>query len=378
MPTRNALVVNEQPPSIVVVTGEQPLEISPLWLRERTQAPDQLEAMTQQRLFDSHAIDAALTLESVSQVDDNHVAIAFSDGHCETFDLRILADEVDSDAATFPAAVPWDASLDQARVRFDWHQVVNEPTYFRDSLAAYLQYGYLILGGVPTDRERILEVGRHYGYVKETNFGRYFEVYSRPSGNDLAYRSVALGPHTDNPYRNPVPGIQLLHCLVNETSGGLTILTDSLKVLERLRAEDPEGYALLKSTPVRFRFIDAGTELVTYRTMIQTDDDGNPTGVHYSPRLDALPLLSDAATRVFHRVRQRLGELLSDPTYQTEFTLNAGELMLLNNSRVLHGRTSYDTSEGRRHLQGCYLDADGPRERFASLLKHRDSIEEVA
>ncbi|MDN3556501.1 TauD/TfdA family dioxygenase [Halomonas maura] len=377
MSTRHAFVVHEQPPSIVLDDGERSREISPLWLRERTQAPDQLEPMTRQRLFDSHAIDTALTLDSATRLDEHQVVLAFSDGHRETYDLRVLADELD-DTAIFPAAEPWDASLDRRRVRFDWRRVLEEPAYFRASLDAYLRFGYLVLYGVPTDPERILQVGGHYGYVKETNFGRYFEVYSRPSGNDLAYRSVALGPHTDNPYRNPVPGIQLLHCLVNETSGGLSTLVDSLKVLERLRHETPEGYELLKTIPVRFRFVDAGTQLVTHRTMIQTDDDGHPTGVHYSPRLDALPLLCDAETRLFHRARQRLGELFSDPTYEVRFALDAGELLLFDNSRVLHGRTRYDTREGHRHLQGCYLDSDGPRERFASLLKHHDSIEEVA
>ena len=79
-----------------------------------------------------------------------------------------------------------------------------------------------------------------------------------------------------------------------------------------------------------------------------------------------------------HRARQRLGELLADPAYEARFPLAAGELLLFDNSRVLHGRTRYDSNEGHRHLQGCYLDTDGPRERFASLLKHRDSIEEVA
>ncbi|MBB3229186.1 TauD/TfdA family dioxygenase [Halomonas stenophila] len=377
MPTRHAFVVHEQPPSIVLDDGKHSREISPLWLRERTQAPDQLEPLTRQRLFDSHAIDTALTLDSATRLDEHHVVLAFSDGHRETYDLRVLAGELDG-ATIFPAAEPWDASLDRQRVRFDWRRVREEPAYFRASLEAYLRYGYLVLYGVPTDPERILQVGGHYGYVKETNFGRYFEVYSRPSGNDLAYRSVALGPHTDNPYRNPVPGIQLLHCLVNETSGGLSTLVDSLKVLERLRHETPDGYALLKTMPVRFRFVDAGTQLVTHRTMIQTDDDGHPTGVHYSPRLDALPLLCDAKTRLFHRARQRLGELFTDPTYEVRFALDAGELLLFDNSRVLHGRTRYDTREGHRHLQGCYLDSDGPRERFASLLKHRDSIEEVA
>lgn len=377
MSVRHAFVIHEQPPSIVLDDGERPRELSPLWLRERTQAPDQLEPMTQQRLFDSHAIDAALTLESATPIDEHHATLVFSDGHRETYDLRRLAAELDG-TTRFPAAEPWDASLDQAHLRFDWRRVLEEPNVFRASLEAYLRYGYLILHGVPTDPERILQVGGHYGYVKETNFGRYFEVYSRPSGNDLAYRSVALGPHTDNPYRNPVPGIQLLHCLVNETRGGLSTLVDSLKVLERLREETPEGYALLKTIPVRFRFIDAGTELVTQRTMIQSDDDGHPTGVHYSPRLDALPLLCDAQTRLFHRARQRLGELFSDPAYQVRFALEAGELMLFDNSRVLHGRTGYDANEGHRHLQGCYLDTDGPRERFASLLKHRNSIEEIA
>ena len=375
--SRPEFVIQEQPPAIVVVDGQQSREISPLWLRERTQAPDQLEPMTQQRLFDSHAIDANLTLTQATQVDEQQVALAFSDGHRETYDLRVLAEEL-GESELFPAAEPWDASLDQNKVRFDWTQVLDDPDVFRESLDAYLRYGYLVLYKVPTDPERILQVGSHYGYVKETNFGRYFEVYSRPSGNDLAYRSVALGPHTDNPYRNPVPGIQLLHCLVNETSGGLSTLVDSLKVLERLRQETPEGYELLKHTPVRFRFVDAGTQLVTQRTMIQTDDDGRPTGVHYSPRLDGLPLLSDAETRLFHRARQRLGELFADPTYEVRFALGAGELMLFDNSRVLHGRTSYDSNEGQRHLQGCYLDTDGPRERFASLLKQHASIEEVA
>ncbi|WP_069383227.1 TauD/TfdA family dioxygenase [Halomonas caseinilytica] len=374
---RHTFDIHEQPPAVVLEEGGQRHELSPLWLRERTQAPDQLEAMTQQRLFDSHAIDAELTLTRAVRVGEQQLDLSFSDGHRELYDLSTLADEL-GETELFPTAEPWDASLPPQQMRFDWQRVLNEPAYFKASLDAYLRRGYIVLYGVPTDPERILQVGSHFGYVKETNFGRYFEVYSRPSGNDLAYRSVALGPHTDNPYRHPVPGIQLLHCLVNETTGGLSTLADSLKVLERLRQETPEGYELLKQTPVRFRFIDAGTRLVTQRTMIQTDDDGRPTGVHYSPRLDALPLLPDAQTRLFHRARQRLGELLADPAYEVRFALGAGELMLFDNSRVLHGRTSYDSNEGHRHLQGCYLDSDGPRERYASLLKSQTSIEEVA
>ncbi|MDZ7826937.1 MAG: gamma-butyrobetaine hydroxylase-like domain-containing protein [Gammaproteobacteria bacterium] len=143
------LIIHQDPPCLVLRRGVDTLELSPLWLRERTQVPDQLEAMTQQRLFDSHAIDAALELERATPVGEHQVALAFSDGHRETFDLRFLLEEID-DAEDFPAPEPWDASLDPREQRFDWPRVQQDADAFRASLDAYLRRGYLILQGVPT------------------------------------------------------------------------------------------------------------------------------------------------------------------------------------------------------------------------------------
>ncbi len=93
------------------------------------------------------------------------------------------------------------------------------------------------------------------------------------------------------------------------------------------------------------------------------------TGVHYSPRLDYLPLLDADTTRRFQRARRRLSELFADPRFELRFPLRAGELMMFNNSRILHGRTAYDPNEGRRHLQGCYIDLDGPRSLYRTLSR---------
>lgn len=112
--------------------------------------------------------------------------------------------------------------------------------------------------------------------------------------------------------------------------------------------------------------------------MIQTDADGHTLGVHYSPRLDSLPLLNDESTRSFHRARRRLAELFNDSEFELRFKLEPGELMLFDNSRVLHGRTEYEPGEGRRHLQGCYIDFDGPRERLSSLELSGRKSKEVA
>ena len=80
-----------------------------------------------------------------------------------------------------------------------------------------------------------------FGYVRDTNFGAHFDVRSVPDANDLAYTSLFLDPHTDNPYRSPVPGVQLLHCLANETSGGLSTLVDGFAAAETLRSSGSGG-----------------------------------------------------------------------------------------------------------------------------------------
>ena len=71
----------------------------------------------------------------------------------------------------------------------------------------------------------IVKFANSIGSVRRTNFGEYFDVKSKPDPNDLAYTSLELSPHTDNPYRNPVPCIQLLHCIVSEVTGGLSTLS---------------------------------------------------------------------------------------------------------------------------------------------------------
>ena len=72
------------------------------------------------------------------------------------------------------------------------------------------------------------------GLLDLTNFGKLFNVKSKKS-NDLAYTSYALPAHTDNPYRKPIPGIQILHCIKNSSDGGHSTLTDGFAVAKYLK-----------------------------------------------------------------------------------------------------------------------------------------------
>ena len=59
--------------------------------------------------------------------------------------------------------------------------------------------------------ERVVE---RFAYVKETQYGRVFDVVNRPNtSGHLAYTGIALAYHTDLNYREKSPGMQLLHCL---------------------------------------------------------------------------------------------------------------------------------------------------------------------
>jgi gamma-butyrobetaine dioxygenase len=352
-------------PQVVLRDGTSDTVLPALWLRARSGDPSQRDVITGQRLMNPHLLPDDLTL-TAARLDGDALFLAFSDGFAGHFDPRELLDGTVLDEAC-PAPQPWQSDLAPQPV-YQWDALQDDAVLYR-AVKDYVERGFLLIHGTPTKPDSILTIARRFGYVRETNFGAYFEVYSRPDSTDLAYRPVALGPHTDNPYRNPVPGIQLLHCLQNETSGGLSTLVDSLAVAQQLQQEDPEGFRLLATVPVRFEYRDADTCLVSVQPMIELDGMGVMVGVFYSPRLDDIPLMSEADTQAYHRARKRFGSLLEDAQFELRFRLEPGQLMMFDNNRVLHGRTSFDPSEGHRQLQGCYIDRDSPRSLYRVLSR---------
>jgi len=204
-----------------------------------------------------------------------------------------------------------------------------------------------------------------------------FDVRSTPNATDLAYTSLSLDPHTDNPYRSPVPGIQLLHCLANETTGGLSTLVDGFAVAEALRREQPQAFEIMSSTPVRFRYIDPDTELTASAAPIELDVTGAVKAIHFSPRLDFVPLLAPEVLDGYFRARRQLDQRLRAAEFEIRFLLRAGDLVMFDNCRLLHGRTGFDPAEGLRHLQGCYIDSDGPRSLWRVLRRRLGSETQV-
>jgi gamma-butyrobetaine dioxygenase len=362
----------ESPTRLSVAHGDgECYAVHPIWLRERSPDASSVDLLTGQRLQDPSDLDLDLRLVSVEESAPGRFNVKFSDGHETQFSAsEILAEASmppgDEDC---PARIVWDGTLKDLP-RATWCDRPADEQLI-DWTGRFLKYGFIIFSGVPALDREVLKAASVFGFARETNFGAFFNVRSEPNASDLAYTSLHLDPHTDNPYRSPVPGVQLLHCLANETTGGLSTLVDGIAVGEALRARDPQAFGVLSSTPVRFRYRDSSTELVASAPPIELDVSGKVRTIHFSPRLDYVPLLPPDELTAYYRARQRFDHLLRSTEFEIRFLLDRGDLVMFDNCRLLHGRTGFDPAEGLRHLQGCYIDIDGPRSLFRVLRRRQ-------
>lgn len=344
-------VVNETETELNLVVGDRYFPLSPIWLREFSSAPEYLDARTRQRLFSTHTIDAGLEFTRI-EPQAGQVAVGFSDGYSQQFDVAELVEAIDPHTGCPQKAVFREASIR----KFD----ASAPSV--EMFEFFLRYGFAVVENIGTEADSMERyLAAQQLEIRATNFGRFFEVKTQPEANDLAYTSVAIGPHTDNPYRDPIPTIQCLHCLSNEADGGESTLMDSVQAIEIIQRERPEFVELLCTVPVRYWFIDRDTELSEWRTIFERDHFGEIARINYSPRLDFSYPLPPAQYRSFHEARSYLNDLLNSPQMELRFKLQAGEMMIFDNRRMLHGRTSFDPDSGARHLRGCYVDIDAVR-----------------
>ena len=332
-------------------------EIHPFWLRERVNGDRFVDIKTKQRLFDPTQIQENIKINDINLSKD-FLEVTFNDGASTKLSIQELIEEFsNNDFIKLIKKVEWDSSLDDLNI-FDFKENFFEKEEMYNALVSFYKYGFVIFKDVPTKDNFLINFANSIGSVRRTNFGEFFNVKSKPNPNDLAYTSLALAPHTDNPYRNPVPCIQILHCIENNVQGGLSTLVDGFTVTEKLKKDFPKYYKILSEVKVRFQFVDQSVVLEDWAEMIRIDENGEFKQVRFSPRLDFVPLLDLDKLELYYNARKKISELYNSDKYRIQFKLSPGDLLMMDNYRLLHGRTAYDSNEGDRFLQGCYIDYD--------------------
>ena len=331
-----------------------------IWLRDNI--PSGRHTPHGQRLFDIAQLPERITLSAAQRTAAGDVAVTFDpEGIDDVFDAAWLHSyRLEPGARDARRARPthWSGRRQEALEFLDYSRVSNGAAELSAWLCAVRDYGFGLLNNVPTTPGAVLEVVRLFGFVRETNYGRLFDVNIKRDAANLADTSMMIGAHTDNPYRDPVPGLQLLHCLESDVEGGESVLVDGFYAAERLRRAAPRAFDLLAEYPVMFRYTEPGSvDLRGEGPLIETNSRGEVVAVRYNSRSAAPFDMPLDVLSAFYDGYRHFGRLLADPMAQVSFKLGPGDLMMFDNRRVLHARKGFVGS--RRHLQGCYADKDG-------------------
>lgn len=335
----------------------------PLWLRDNCVCATCRDATSHQKLFSLLDLDEHVAIEDVTEEGDR-IAIAFSDGHRSTFSHNWLREQARGPAGsgrTDDCKQLWRArDLDLAIVRATWTEYLNDEHERLRALRGIERLGFALFEGAPVTPGTVLEIAATFGFVRETNYGKLFDVRVEPHPSNLAFTGLAITPHTDNPYRDPVPTMQLLHCLSNSVEGGDSGLVDGFMAAAMLREEDPRSFDVLTRTPVDFAWSDRHHSLRARRPLIELDESARVRAVRFNARsMQALRLGYDQIIE-FYRAARAFAAILLRPELELKFRLGPGDCVIFDNTRLMHSRTAFDEpGTGTRHLQGCYADLDG-------------------
>ena len=359
------------------------LRFPAVWLRDNCPCATCLDPDSGQKLNDITELPDGLTVSATEDTGESVVVTFAPDGHTSVFSRSWLAAHAlgggqkgDGDGRTEDDKELWrPADLDPAAGRLpegSWPSYLAEPAARARALDAVLRWGFVLLHDVPAEPGLVLEVAASFGFVRETNYGRLFDVRVEPRPGNLAYTSRRILPHTDNPYRDPVPTVQLLHCLRTADDGGDTGLVDGFAAARELRAADRETFALIAGTPVPFGYRDKSTELRASQPLIQLSPHGRIRGVRFNNRSAGPLRLPYAEVTAFYAAYRKWAELLAWPERQLNLRLAPGDCLIFDNTRILHARTAFSATGGR-HLQGCYADLDGLASTLAVLRREEET-----
>ena len=342
-----------------------------VWLRDNCTCGDCRHPTIPERILDTLTLDLGIEPMDAT-VADGALEITWPDGHRSVFSSAWLEEYAYEPG--FHPAVPspftlWRRGELTSPPEVGYDDVMGSDSGLVEYLRQLRRFGVSFVRGAPTEEGRVTEIAERIAFLRNSNFGLIWDVRSKPSADSLAYTAHALSPHTDLVSRTDQPGLQFLHCIVFEATGGDSVLVDGFAVADEVRRTDPAAFETLTTTPVPFRYRSADCDVTMSAAMIRLDHRDEFDEVRYSNALLAPVGVDPDRMTELYRAMRVFTSLLRSEEFALRFRLEPGDVMTFDNHRVLHGRDSFDPQSGPRLLQGCYVDRDD----FLSRLRMLDA-----
>lgn len=341
-----------------------------LWLRDN--CPSGFHEKTQERVFNLLSISPDLKALSAEISSDGQSLIVdwSEDNHRSNFDVAWLKEHDYSKGIKQKFdEVAWDSDYENRIARHSYTNVINDDKALAGWMGDLAKYGLTIIQDMPSEETATTAIAQRVGHLRESNFGVTFNVRSKPNPNNAAYTADALPLHTDLPNQETPPGYQFLHCLQNESTGGESTYVDGLRVAEYMQEHNPKAFELLSSVKIPFRFHDETHDIREHRPVISVID-GHIDEIKYNAHLAAtFDMPADVMYDYYVAYREFMGAL-NKPEFMINYRMKAGDMVVFDNRRVLHGRQVFDPNTGARHLHGCYVDRTEFKSKRHVLAKH--------
>jgi trimethyllysine dioxygenase len=358
--------VGVEPDRLVVRWGDGCVSTYPsLWVRDHAHDAATFHPVTQQRQVWTAALDPSLApIAARHDAAAGDVVVTWPGGDESRLPVAFLH--------RYRSPAPATARLDTDRVLWDATSIGPTPTITHDEVmagddgvAAWLRlvarYGFCIVTGTPPTASATEELLGRIGYIRTTIFGGFWEFTADLQKADTAYTDLELRPHTDGTYSHDAPGLQLLHCLQFDGTGGESTMVDGFRIARDLREHAPTLHAVLASVAIPGQYLGDGSHLMAARPVLRHDHTGELVQVSFNNG-DRAPFLlpHDEMTAVYEALTT-FDRMANDPASQWRHVLRPGEALLFDNWRVLHGRTAYT---GVRRMCGAYLNHEDVESRL--------------
>jgi len=250
-----------------------------------------------------------------------------------------------------------------------------------------LNHSYIVFRNVTFDNtEEMIEFSKTIGDTVEYAFGKVLDIKNEGKGKQTQLSNRAMCIHQDSVLPDAFADIIMLYCRASPKKGGESLLCDNRKFLEILKNEDQELYDFFVNTKVKYMnhtpeyysgdFDD--NEWIIKNSMrkhgvLNIDMPYFAFNDFRDPLRNFTAIFDGLSEEQSDSYMQRLDNIIRREDVMVEHNLEVGDLIIVDNSLVSHGRNGYPESEYRQ-LSRVQIEV---RKSMSQRLKNNEEEELV-
>lgn len=184
------------------------------------------------------------------------------------------------------------------------------------------------------------------------------------------FRGLGTGdfqPHTDGAFLNTIyldkeakmrhvsqPSMLMLQCVQQAKKGGASALVDGQKVFEKIKSEHPDAFQRLCETV--YTFVREDKSFFPFEAPVFSTLSNANICIRFREDYILQETFCSHVEACEDAMHYLMDECLTHDDCRLEFMLDVGDILIVDNFRMLHGRSNFAVVKGHhRHLRRAWV-----------------------